>query len=139
MRDLLAMLVVALLSGVAVIASGCGGDGERGPTGTVSGKVVGPDGRPVTQGAINFTAPKQGVGAITPLSESGEFELEQPLPVGTYKVYFTPPAPPPPEPGSPPPPKQIPGVPRQYHSEQATPLSVEITEGKNPLTLELEK
>lgn len=128
---------VGVLAVVAGTLTGCGGGTDTQPTGTVSGTLTKADGKPVTKGTINFTMPEKGAAASAPLNDQGQFEFEQPLPVGTYRVYLSAAFAEAPTPDKPAPTPELPDVPRKYLDEPTTDLTAEVKEGENTLPLKL--
>src|SRR4051812_27883014 len=82
-------MIVGLVLATLLVTAGCGSRGK--PVGQVQGTVA-YHGKPVTQGVVNFYARSSGYGAIAKI-EGGNYVLPEPLPVGEYAVYVTPPAP----------------------------------------------
>src|SRR5262245_7855264 len=58
------------------------------PSGIVSGKVS-VKGQPV-RGEVNFYMKEKGQGAVARVDESGRYQFDTPLPIGTYAVYIKP-------------------------------------------------
>lgn len=112
--------------------SGCAEETD----GSVSGKVT-YQGKPVTEGAVNFYAQATGVAAQANLDSSGAFTFAEPLPLGVYKVFIQPPSPPQLPPGSPPPPKSQFSVPMQYQDATQSPLTEEVKPGVNEFSIDL--
>ena len=131
-----ALGMTALISAVTFL-SGCGGGGTTSPSGTVSGKVTF-QGKPITEGEINFYSHKQGFGAKILLDSSGHFELPVPIEVGDYKVSVTPPPLPDPSVGSPPPPtRDYVNIPKKYRTDLLSGLTASIKQGGNELSFDL--
>ena len=112
------------------------GCGEQ--TGSVTGKVT-YQGEPVTLGSISLHMPSKGIAQDAALNRAGEFSMESPLPVGTYRVYYVPPqAEPPQDPNK----KTLPGkvqkiiVPKKYHGLEGSDMSIEVKSGKNPIVVD---
>jgi hypothetical protein len=125
----------ALLTVVLACLSGCGE--SRRPSGSVSGKVI-LEGQPLDEGQVVFyDADGVPVGAAK-LTSSGEFRLDQPIPVGNYQVAVVPAE------GEPPAGLEdaarfeaIKKVPEQYWSQTTSGLTAEVNEGDNSFTFEL--
>ncbi|WP_417850733.1 hypothetical protein [Thalassoglobus sp.] len=121
------------------LMAGCGGGGDKAPSGKVSGSVK-LKGEPVFPGKITFTSATLGAAGSADLTPDGEFTFEGPLPVGQYKVYLTavglgdnPPSDNPKADAN----TGLKGVPQKYQSEATTDLTATIEEGKNKIPLEL--
>jgi hypothetical protein len=71
---------------------GCGGGsgGPEGPLGAVEGTVT-LDDQPLTEGYIAFYLEETAGSAGAELDAEGKFKFADPIPVGTYQVFFTPP------------------------------------------------
>ena len=123
--------VVVLLVGL------CGCGQSQGPTGNVTGKVTFA-GDPVDQGEVVFF---EAVGVPTALAEltpSGEFQLDEPIPVGEYQVAITPP------PGNAPAGEEDPKfeealkkIPPKYQSEVTSGFTAAVKQGDNSFTFEM--
>lgn len=127
-----------ILLAMALVIPSSQGCGEPGPT---TGPVVGNvtlDGEPLQSGLVRLSN-AEGYGAIATVQEDGSFQFETDVEVGTYTVTVLPPEPP--APGDPPPEKKLPrpNIPRQYQSEQSSPLTIEVTDSSNELNITLEK
>ena len=119
----------------ALLVAGCsGGSGRQVPTGKVAGTVT-YKGKPVGNAAVFLVDSGQGAGGGSTLSAEGQFTLEQPIPVGTYKVFLGPMV----EESADGQPKEStpPKVPAKYLKDASSDVSVEIKEGENELTVEL--
>lgn len=120
MRQLLC-LVPCLL--VLVIAAGCGGPGEN----RVHGSIQFDDGTPLDKGELIFDSGTYS--DIASVDDQGQFEVEQGLPPGTYKItlggVMLPDAK-----GN-----YAPIVHPRYLEYQSTDLSVTVPMGDNPLQL----
>lgn len=68
---------------------GCAGGGDDVPIGTVSGSIM-IQGKPLTQGRVNFVSTTSGGGGYADLNDDGTFEVLGPLPAGKYVVFLTP-------------------------------------------------
>lgn len=115
-----------------LVAVGCGEAGN--PRGTISGDVK-YQGQPVTAGEVNLFQKATGVAATAPLDASGHFELDSPMPAGTYNVSVIPPVPKPQPPGTPP--EVLPPfpVPVKYQDPAQSDLTAEVRKGENQLAI----
>lgn len=130
-------LGMTLLISAVTFLSGCGGGGATPPSGNVTGKVTF-QGKPVTEGEINFYSPKQGVGAKILLDSAGHFELPAPIEVGEYKVSVTPPPLADPTTGGPPlTSKEYANIPKKYRTDSLSGLTASIKTGDNELSFDL--
>ena len=124
---LLAMLLI-------VVMVGC----DKGPpTGTLKGNVT-LDGEPYTGSALIII--DAGQGASVNIQEDGTFEVEDPLLVGTYKVYLAPPiedlmA----EEAKPTAMPLDVRVPAKYKNESSTDIEINVVEGENDVLIDLKK
>lgn len=122
---------------VAALISGCGSGAIELPTGQVSGTITF-EGAPVTEGFVNLISAESGRAATLPLGPGGKFAFEEPVVIGPYAVFITPPegAPPTLENQSPkqPNPKNIP---KKYRSDATTEFKVEVKEGENDFPLDM--
>lgn len=133
----------ALVAVLSVGVCGCSSEGKRGPTGP-TGNVVGKvtlGGEPLDQWAVDFVKADIMHVASATLSSSGDFQFEQPMPVGDYQVAILPPA------------EEAPAgeeedakraevmkrVPEKYWSHATSGLTATVKEGDNSFTFELEK
>ena len=128
------LFALSLVLGAFVFV-GCGP--SSGPTGTVSGSVN-LEGQPVDAGEITFVS-SEGVSVSAPIT-SGQFKLEDALPVGKYSIGVSPPAmteAPGDEGGN----AAIPTspVPAGYTTPGMSGLTEDIKEGANTVTVELNK
>lgn len=127
-------LCAALLPLLFVVA-GCG-DPNAPPMGTVSGTVT-VGGQPPTEPfRIVFSNSTTGQGSAGEVEEDGGYELETPLPVGEYQVYFimsnkmqsdaprSTDA------------EIVKSIPRQYQSE-SSPLTEAVAEGSNTIDVDV--
>jgi hypothetical protein len=122
-------LLFALLCG----CSGSNRDKEK--TGTVSGTIT-LDGKPFSDGVINFYDAKQGTAAKGVLQDGGRFTLDAPLPVGTYSVTVLPPEMPAPQIGAKPKAAAV-NIPEKYRTNQKSDLTAEVKEGENSFKFEM--
>jgi hypothetical protein len=125
-------LLVCLPLAALIALPGCGGA----PEGTVDGKVT-YKGAPLTSGVVNFHSPDKGHGATANLDSGGAFKLSAPLPVGSYKVFVTPPVPKQLPPGTPPEKVEFPVLPPKLQDPVQTPVSQEVKAGPNTFTIDL--
>lgn len=104
------------------------------PQGQVSGKVNF-NGAPLTSGVVNFYSTEKGSAAQANLDSSGAFKFDAGLPVGSYKVYVTPPVP-----------KQLPPgtpmekvdftVPPKFQDPAQSGVTKEVKAGPNDITVD---
>lgn len=96
------------------------------------------EGAPVTEGFVNLISIESGRAATMPLGPGGKFTFEQPVVIGPYAVFITPPdsAPPTLENQRPdrPDPKNIP---KKYRTDTTTDFKVEVKEGDNDFPLDM--
>lgn len=112
-----------------MLLAGCGGSSEVAKH-PIQGSVTF-EGQPVTVGSVNFYSPETGSAAAATLDASGQFELNEGLPAGTYKVSVQPPiqevAAGAPEPETV---QEYPQIPEKYRSDTTSGLSATVgTEG----------
>jgi hypothetical protein len=122
-----------------MMAAGCG---SSDPLGTVSGKVLF-DGQPVGEGTVILDN-LSGVSAQAVIGSDGSYQvttIDGGLPPGDYSVMILPPEIPDPSSGENTAPgtitKEMPNIPEQYRSFEATPLKITIQEGENQINLEM--
>ena len=128
--------VVVFAFVMVAMTSGCRPDGAGVETGEVSGKVIWQS-KPVANARISFNNPEKGVGATGTLDAAGNFQISEPLPIGTYIVSILPPAAPPPLSPEAKQPRPAWTIPEKYGSETTSDLQVDVHHGKNDKTLEL--
>ena len=123
--------VAALLAGL------CGCGQSQGPIGNVAGEVTF-EGEPVDQGEVVFFEAVGVPAGVAKLTPSGEFRLDQPIPVGEYQVAITPPS------GEAPAGEEDPEydaalkkIPPQYQSEVTSGFTAVVKEGENSFTFEM--
>jgi len=135
-------LILSLLTGL--LFAGCSGNDTPYSTAEVQGKVIAPNGEPLTEGEVTFTAPEMGVGATMPITAEGTFVVPADIRVGKYIVTVTPPPLPPMDPGAtqntPPDLKRFDTlIPKVYRKELTTPLKeYEVQEGTNEFEIKLQ-
>lgn len=134
-RCLCLPLSMLLLVGMLLVPVGCG---TEKPKATVAGKVS-YQGKPVTTGTIQFFAPALGSGADAKLGDAGTFRLANPIEVGTYKVYVQPPTPEPPAPGAAPKKVATLNIPAKFQDPGKTPVTVEVKQGANDISIDLKE
>lgn len=132
----------ALLVSLAMLA-GCSSSKTDGPSGTISGKVT-YNGKPVTEGLVQFYNADTGQGGEGKIDESGNFKIETGIPVGEYSVFVTPPetemAPGDTGDMGEAPVKQYPNIPERYRDASTSPIKVTIKEGDNDaIEIKMEK
>ncbi len=117
-------LVVSLLSlSLMSLALGCGSaDRPVAVRGTVTFQ-----GRPVTEGTVQFNDDKTGRGAEAELGPDGSYTA--PLPAGTYTVVIVPPILPGESTTGPPDPrfKKVANIPEKYHSTATSRLTATVS------------
>ncbi len=115
--------------------SGCGGEG---PTGDVQGRLT-LQGKPFTEGSVVFfraVGVPAGVGELGP---SGEFSLDEPIPVGEYQVAIQAPEDELPAGAENPNPGVTPvSVPLKYMSETTSGFIARVKEGDNKFTFDMQ-
>lgn len=123
----------------SLLAMGCDGGPEKGPTGEVEGTVT-MDGQPLTEGGVSFYHPETGGSGGAGLDASGKFKFESPVAVGTYQVSFQPPEPPPPDDVAS---GQLPSAndtfPDAYQDESRSGIVAEVKQGPNSFEFKLTK
>jgi hypothetical protein len=130
MRRPVCPTVVTVL-GLLFFSAGLVGCGPaRAPTGKVSGKVT-LQGQPLSSGVVLFSNEKLGAGASAKLDPTGSYQLDAPLPVGSYQVAVQPPPPPAPHemPQAAPPPRT--NIPAKYQDPKTSELKATVNEGSN--------
>jgi hypothetical protein len=132
--------VAALVLGIFVGLSGCGGDGT--PVGEVSGKVTFQS-NPVGEGRVTFqNTTKTGAADEALLNSNGTYALTKPLPVGEYKVMVTPLIVRQQVDGKGPvvgEEKPAPNIPQKYRTIGSTDLKATVKEGKNDLDFDMKR
>jgi hypothetical protein len=127
-RSALSVVVATL------VALGLVGCGSKRPEGTLAGAVT-YKGQPVTKGEVQFYS-TLGAGATAPLDSSGRFTVDGLMPVGEYQVCVVPEILHP----NPNAPKQVTksaDIPKKARDLRTSGLSIQLTEGKNDVVLEL--
>lgn len=124
------VLCFLLLLSIGIV--GCGGGVDELPTANVEGTVLLGD-RPVTEGKVTFFNPERGVPFAAPLDSSGHFKFEEPIEVGDYTVFITPPQSEKPPSG----PEDMeaqaqaqPSIPAGYTEQTQSDLKAEVKEGQ---------
>ena len=118
-------IVVCLLT---CCTAGCSKPGRNLKMAPMTGKVTFA-GSPLQDGVVSLESTATGFGAATKLDENGEFRIAS-IPVGTYAVAVTPPAPPDPGDVAPPRPSHMGPLriaPEKYHSALTSGLEVKVT------------
>jgi hypothetical protein len=109
----------------------------------VHGKVT-LNGQPLSEGQVNFYSGTTGVGSDVSVKPDGTYALPQPIAVGDYVIYVTPPVPVPDDPGPDAPaapsvehkgPRAV--IPGRYRTEATSPLKSTVKEGANEIAIEL--
>ncbi len=121
-----------------LVAAGLCGCGEKGPpTGLVKGKVTIGGAPPESPLLVNYSNSLTGQFGMSPTKADGSYDLVVPLRTGEYAVYFDKPSD-----------KDGPtslalkgwnAVPKEYLSEETTPLKKTVVEGNNAFDLEIPK
>ena len=124
-----------ILAGLLLCTPGCK-SGKQKEEGRVSGKVT-YQGLPLTEGDVNLYFPESGMGAMVPVGKDGTFTVPEPLLVGTYEVFVTPPvfAPNPDGPNYKPTGAII--IPKKARDPKTSGLSIDVKKGRNEVLLEL--
>ena len=139
-KRLIAGRTISLLLSVvslSVTVAGCGGKRTTLPTGTVSGTITF-NGEPVSEGFVNFISTETGQGETVALGSGGEFAFTEPVVIGPYAVFVTPPEGEPPTVENPTPaPPDPKNIPKKYRTDATTDFKVEVQEGKNEFTLDM--
>ncbi len=136
MRNCVRLVSIFLVS--VSFAIGCNTE-EPVKTGTVEGTVK-LKGKSFDSGTVGFQNPETGATDAAQVGEGGKFSLASPLPVGTYKVYITPPeAPQPDDEESGKLANQGPEVPDKYQDGSTSGESVEVKEGPNSFEIDFAK
>lgn len=105
-------------------------------TGTITGRVL-YKGEAVTTGAVTFQMPSKGIAQNGKLDATGKFAMAEPMPIGTYHVFYVPPAVEPQDPSKKLPPPEVKTiVPAKFHDLQGSNLTVEVKAGKNDIPID---
>ncbi len=129
MNKVLALFVMAL-----PLVVGCGPKGP--PTGTVSGKLTIGGAAPTEKTRVTFVNNSIGQGAGATVGTDGSYSLETPLPLAEYTAFVS---------------KvlddiqgpvstakeQLTTVPREFRSEETSPLKYEVKQGANEINIEI--
>ncbi|QDT53519.1 hypothetical protein Pan44_15410 [Caulifigura coniformis] len=147
------MLTLAIAS-AALLLTGCGGDFDYGPTGTITGRLT-MDGEPLPAGSSAvFMEPKAGYLAFGLTDAEGNYTVntwnEGNMPIGSYRVMVHPPAPANdsetasaeevmahPEKYKARPIKT--DIPKKYRETATSGLSFEIKKGENKIDIDIKK
>ncbi|MFI4873730.1 MAG: carboxypeptidase-like regulatory domain-containing protein [Blastopirellula sp. JB062] len=130
--------VLATLT-LALTSLGCSQEGRRLEMAPVEGAVT-LDGKPLQDGVVNLESAKTGFAANASLDANGHFLIAK-IPVGTYSVTVSPPAPP--DPGEPAPLRPASlgpfrPVPEKYWNAATSDLTTQVESGDaTPLQIEL--
>lgn len=133
------MMNLVRFGGVSLVLFGAvmvGGCTPQPTTGTVSGMVT-LDGEPYSDAALMFVDLTSGQAANAEIEPGGTFKVEQPMRVGTYKVYLAPPAVE--ETAEPAAVTMDAAVAEKYWNESTTDLEITVEEGENDVKIELKK
>ena len=127
------MLLACLASALLV---GCG---ETISTGTVRGKVT-LDEAPYGDAAVVFMSRETGQAGSANIQADGTFQIETPLPVGSYVVFLAPKSAASEEESDQPVEEAIDkSVPEKYWNEATSDISLDVVEGQNDFTVPLSK
>jgi len=124
------------LAGLFCLAAFVAGCGSVKPTGQVSGNVT-YKGKSIESGEVTFHAKARGFAANTNLEGGGKFTFLQPMEVGDYEVYVTPPRPEPTDPRKGPPPVVKSNIPQKARDIATSGLTATVKEGLNDIPVEL--
>ncbi len=126
--------ILSVLLGCAVFISGCT---PANPIGTVKG-TASVKGKPYKDAAIMFVSLEKGLGSGGDLQTDGSFSLTEPLPVGSYIVYFAPKSLTAEDASAAPVPMHVDkSVPSKYWSESTSDIKVDVKEGANVFPIEV--
>ncbi len=107
------------------------------PVGTVKG-TASVKGKPYNDASIMFVSLENGQGSGSDLQADGSFQLPDPLPVGSYTVYFAPKSIAVEDATAAPIPMQMDrSVPQKYWSESSSDIKVDVKEGENVVPVEV--
>lgn len=122
---------------VSILISGCGSGQIELPTGQVSGTITF-EGAPVTEGYVNLVSVESGRAVTMPLGPDGKFTFEEPVVIGPYAVFITPPDSAPPTLENQRPERPDPNnIPKKYRTDSTTDFKVEVQEGENDFALDM--
>ena len=125
-------LVVVVASLLSVVFVGCG---KSTPAGKVQGTVT-LDDAPYADAAVMFLSLETGQAGSADIQSDGTFQIEAPIPIGSYTVYLAPKATE--DMGEAPKPEIIDErVPDKYWNESSSDIKIEIVEGDNDVTVPL--
>lgn len=114
-----------------------GGCGSSIPMGDVSGKVT-VNGETYSDASLVFLSLESGAGSSADIGEGGSFELPDPLPTGTYRVFLAPRSIPEEENGQPTPVQMDKTIPAKFWNESTTDISATVKEGVNNLPIKFD-
>ncbi len=107
------------------------------PVGTVKG-TASLKGKPYSDAAVMFVSLEKGLGSGGDLQSDGSFSLTDPLPVGSYTVYFAPKSVPAAEASAAPVPMHVDkSIPSKYWSESSSDIKVDVKEGDNTVPIDI--
>ena len=115
------------------LLAGCG---SSKPVGSVKGTVT-LNGQPYADAAVAFLSLETGQAASADIQPGGTFQLEKPLPTGSYTVYLAPKVGP--QSDEPKPVSIDKAVPDKYWSEASSDIKVDVKEGDNDVQVQLNK
>jgi hypothetical protein len=107
------------------------------PVGTVKGTAT-VKGKPYSDAAVMFISLESGSASGGDLQPDGTFKIPDPLPVGTYTVYFAPKSIPVEDATAAPVPMQMDKtVPSKYWNESESDIKIQVIEGENTVPIEI--
>jgi hypothetical protein len=127
-------LFLGLTLGLLVFTSGCA---QGDPVGTVKG-TASVKGKPYKNAAVMFVSIESGHGSGGDLQADGSFQLADPLPVGSYTVYFAPKSIAVEDATAAPVPIHMDkSVPEKYWNESSSDIKVDVKAGENIVPIEV--
>lgn len=125
----------AVIAGLLLAVTGCGGAPAAKPSGKVEG-IVTFEGKPVEAGNVSLELKEGGGGALVALGAGGKFTIPE-VPVGNYLVSVTPVelTPDDVQDGKTAPPSD--NIPEKYRSGQTSELTLEVKQGANTLNIDM--
>lgn len=120
---------------IAAFAAGCGDSGP--PKGTVEGKVTIGGAPPTEKAIVYFINSTIGSGGAAQIGEDGSYEINEPMLVGEYTIYFERIV----ESDGPvsTAQEQLQAIPREYRTEASSPLKKQVDAGKNEIDIDVPK
>jgi hypothetical protein len=128
------MRILSLTAGLLVAVCGCGPKGP--PMGTVSGKLTIGGAAPTEPTRVTFINNSIGQGAGGTVGNDGSYSLEAPLPPAEYTVFVSKVLS---DTGGPVSTAKelLMSVPKEFRSEETSPLKHAVKEGKNEINIEI--